>query len=552
MCLSTPFMTPVQDPDRQCHPETRRNVLKQIHDWIDNPDEEESIFWLHGPAGIGKSAIAQTIARSYSQQQVVPTFFFYKSDPSRNDGNRLFTTIAWQLALLIPAIRTHIINSLNKRPDLPRKDVETQFQELIVKPLRALTSASSQTQLSSLVIIIDGVDECVDEKLQRRFLKVIGNAVNDPDFPLRFLICSRPEVHIEEAIDRFECAPIRLDLAKLDEAYDDIEIYLEAEFSRIALEQDLDPTWPGDDIIEHFVNKSSGHFISASTLIKIIGDKHSSATTQLDLVLGLKPHGEKSPFAELDCLYMEVLQRQPDWHFLNDVLSILIGGYLFAFNRRNETYEYAIYMNIPEQELCRKLSGMRSLLHLDPHVDIYHLSFLDCLHDSSRSGQYYIDQHAAQRRYLDLIVASIVRYVPIAFEQPDCHEPHFDLYISLEKSHLPVEELQTAFQPLVHIQDKLLTVKQSSFERCDQCDIIYTIWNLLLYLKCHQETSKHDAAHSAQVVEQGQSEHAGPFGPLTQFFANEVEQIVVKKSDLDVCLSSVLVHLRETKNSPPA
>ncbi|KIL60353.1 hypothetical protein M378DRAFT_83929 [Amanita muscaria Koide BX008] len=405
----------VQDPDRKCHPETRRNVLKQIRDWIDNPDGSESIFWLHGLAGAGKSAIAQTIARSYSRQKVAATFFFYKSDPSRNNGNRLFTTIAWQLALLIPAVKNHIINALNERSDLPMKDVETQFQELIVKPLQALTEASSQTQLSPLVVIIDGVDECVDEKLQQRFLKVIGNAVNDCNFPLRFLICSRPEANIEDAIDRFECPPLCLDLAKLDDenrGMRDIEKYIRAEFSRIASEQDLDPAWPGDERILKVVYKSSGHFVYASTVIKIIDDKHNSATTQLDIVLGLKPHGAKSPFAELDSLYMDILKRQRDWDFLNDVLSILIANHL------SRATHCAILMNIPAKELCRKLRGIRSLLQLDPSIRS-HQSFWDFLEDSSRSGQYHISKPTAEKRYFALLTVSIIRRVPIVLEQPD-------------------------------------------------------------------------------------------------------------------------------------
>jgi hypothetical protein len=153
--------SPVQDPDRQCHPETRRAVLKRLRDWIENvkPDATEPIFWLHGPAGVGKSAIAQTIARSCSQDDVPATFFFYRADPTRNDGNRLFTTLAWQLALSIPNLKIHIINSLKERPDLPRKDVETQFQKLIVKPFQAFaTELSSQMHLSAPVIIIDGLD----------------------------------------------------------------------------------------------------------------------------------------------------------------------------------------------------------------------------------------------------------------------------------------------------------------------------------------------------------------------------------------------------------
>ncbi|KAM6494652.1 hypothetical protein JOM56_009275 [Amanita muscaria] len=459
----------VQDPDRKCHPETRRNVLKQIRDWIDNPDGSESIFWLHGLAGAGKSAIAQTIARSYSRQKVAATFFFYKSDPSRNNGNRFFTTIAWQLALLIPAVKNHIINSLNERPDLPMKDVETQFQELIVKPLQALTEASSQTQLSPLVVIIDGVDECADEKLQQRFLKVIGNAVDDRDFPLRFLICSRPEAHIEEAINRLECAPLCLDLSKLNDANRDIETYIRAEFSRIASEQDLDPAWPGDERIRKVVYKSSGHFVYASTVIKIIDDEHNSATTQLDIVLGLKPHGAKSPFAELDSLYMDILKRQRDWNFLNDMLALLIGYRFSPHSMVNGTEDYAILMNIPEKELCRKLRGIRSLLQLDPYIN-YHQSFLDFLKDSSRSGQYHISEPTAEKRYLGLLTASIVRRVPIILEQPDCHEQHYSLVVSLHETTLSVEELQEALRPLVHIQDKLLSLEKSSWQRLLRCN----------------------------------------------------------------------------------
>ncbi|KIL60993.1 hypothetical protein M378DRAFT_874385 [Amanita muscaria Koide BX008] len=42
--------------------------------------------------GAVKSAIAQTIACSNAQEKVAATFF-YRSEPSRNDGNRLFTAL---------------------------------------------------------------------------------------------------------------------------------------------------------------------------------------------------------------------------------------------------------------------------------------------------------------------------------------------------------------------------------------------------------------------------------------------------------------------------
>ncbi|KAM6502759.1 hypothetical protein JOM56_002736, partial [Amanita muscaria] len=227
-----------QDPERVCHPGTRQNVLRRMKDWIDDPSSTERITWLHGPAGAGKSAIAQTIAQSCGRQKVAATFFFFRSDTSRNDGNRLFPTLAYQLAFSIPAMKNHIVQSLHERPDLPTKSAETQFDHLIALPFRSLCEAASaqsspvsvinavnQCRQLAPVIIIDGVDECTNEKLQQRFLKIIGNAVKDSSFPFRFLICSRPEAHIEDTLNKFKTL-IPIDLAKLDDANRDIEKYL--------------------------------------------------------------------------------------------------------------------------------------------------------------------------------------------------------------------------------------------------------------------------------------------------------------------------------------
>ena len=162
-----------QDPKRRCHPGTRETVLKTMRSWIDNPDAEEHVFWLHGPAGVGKSAIAQTVSHSYERDKVAATFFFFRSDPSRNDGNRLLPTLAWQLAFSMPHAKNPIAHALNENPDLPRKAIEIQFEKLIIRPLRACSQAA-QIQTPAPVIIVDGVDECSDHKLQQRFLETVG------------------------------------------------------------------------------------------------------------------------------------------------------------------------------------------------------------------------------------------------------------------------------------------------------------------------------------------------------------------------------------------
>ncbi|KIL62422.1 hypothetical protein M378DRAFT_12879 [Amanita muscaria Koide BX008] len=88
--------------------------------------------------------------------------------------------------------------------------------------------------------------------------------------------------------------------------------------------------------------------------------------------------------------------------------------------------------------------------------------------------------------------------------------------------------------------------------RCNECNILDIIRELLLHLACDQETSNYKAVHPVQAVEQGLAEYAEMFGLLTPFVATEVEQVVLENSDLDVCFSSVLAHFRETKSPYPA
>ncbi|KAM6499583.1 hypothetical protein JOM56_005091 [Amanita muscaria] len=376
-----------QDPDRRCHPGTRENVLMRLRQWTDNPNATDRIFWLFGPAGAGKSAIAQTIAHAYNQGEVAATFFFFRSDAARNDGNRLFPTIAWQLAFSIHATKDFIVHALGETPHLPMTDVETQFEQLVARVFQLTNNIASQMRHPAPVVIIDGVDECSNEQLQRRILVVIGNAVKNCRVPLRFLISSRPEALIEDTLNQFQDITLRIDLAALDDSNRDVEKYLVDKFSAIGSKQGLSPTWPGQEIIDEFVFKSSGYFIFASTVMRYISDEDSSAVSQLDIVRNLKPRGTVSPFASLDELYMEVLKQQRDQDFLKTFLALLVGRNSID---KSDPEDDAMLMNVSEQELHIKLRRMRALLKFEPFIDVYHKSFLDFLQDSSRSGPYHL------------------------------------------------------------------------------------------------------------------------------------------------------------------
>ena len=79
------------DPPRFA--EATRNVLQEMEKWVhqDNlHDAPSSIFWLYGGAGVGKSALARTLAEKFKiNDDLAASFFFFKADVNRNDGNRL-------------------------------------------------------------------------------------------------------------------------------------------------------------------------------------------------------------------------------------------------------------------------------------------------------------------------------------------------------------------------------------------------------------------------------------------------------------------------------
>ncbi|KAF9439605.1 hypothetical protein P691DRAFT_297371, partial [Macrolepiota fuliginosa MF-IS2] len=81
---------------RHCHPGTRYRYIDQIVDWgLNNSNHRHRIFWLKGPAGVGKSAIARSCAEVFAAQGKLAAAFFFSYPNQRDDPQRLFTTISY-------------------------------------------------------------------------------------------------------------------------------------------------------------------------------------------------------------------------------------------------------------------------------------------------------------------------------------------------------------------------------------------------------------------------------------------------------------------------
>ncbi|KAF9072132.1 hypothetical protein BDP27DRAFT_1418273 [Rhodocollybia butyracea] len=208
-------------PPPKCHPGTRAHVLKTLRRWVRSKSQPTSVYWL---SGVGKSAIAQTISESFSNSGLAASFFFSRTDPSglRSTLSHFFTTIAYQLAIspssspILKKLITHVVYS---RPDIIQASLEAQFQELIVWPCSQLST--EQLNILPWLIVIDGLDECVDIASQERLLSIIRQAKSaevQPPLPFKFLISSWPEPRIQNAFTHKEFHHI-LDCTELGDSF---------------------------------------------------------------------------------------------------------------------------------------------------------------------------------------------------------------------------------------------------------------------------------------------------------------------------------------------
>ncbi|KAJ7906987.1 hypothetical protein B0H13DRAFT_2504063, partial [Mycena leptocephala] len=297
-------------PPPRCHPDTRTAVQNTIETWAaDIEDQTPAVMWLYGPAGAGKSAVAQSMAENWAvKNKLAAAFFFARWRTGGSSGKSLFPTIAYQLALHIPGLRELIGLALEADPAICDKSLEEQAQSLVVSPMGQLEVEPS----SPYLLIIDGLDECNSKPMQSRIINIIFRTLLENNLPFRALICSRPEPHIRETFDSLP-GNVQFGRLILDETFNpgrDILRFLRDRFSEIHRKRlpYHDASWPSERDLETLVHKASGQFIYAATVVKFVDDEYCHPMEQLCAVLSLAiTETDNSPFADLDALYMHIL-----------------------------------------------------------------------------------------------------------------------------------------------------------------------------------------------------------------------------------------------------
>lgn len=185
---------------------TREWIFKAMEDWA-TVAGSSNVFVLVSTAGLGKSVAQAEFCRRYSSSVAarakkhiaiqpsqpsnitVAAFHFFKHDDAGlNDARVAIGSIARQLANNVDGFRVCLEDSLKTCTMENLKDLETLFRKCVLEPCKRLSEMI--TLQASLVVVLDGLDECLDRAILTPLLITLW-----PQVPmLRLVVSTRPGV----------------------------------------------------------------------------------------------------------------------------------------------------------------------------------------------------------------------------------------------------------------------------------------------------------------------------------------------------------------------
>lgn len=267
-----------------CAPGTREGIIAGISKWIETGGqsgipETETIFWLTGPAGTGKTTIAYSICQNLVQNSQSPlvTYFCSRQQDS-GQGRHLIPTLCRELATRRPSFRQHLADAIKNDLTCLTDKLVPQMRKLLLAPW----SQCVENEERSIVVVIDALDENEDGYV---FLDNLVTAVSKGALVgIKFFITSRVEPEIAERCKHLPST--RLQDVPVHEVNQDIRVYLKSSLE------------VSDALISRVVDKSHGLFIYAATVVRVITQDSKTRSSQQS-ALGEFLAAPKVVFADL-------------------------------------------------------------------------------------------------------------------------------------------------------------------------------------------------------------------------------------------------------------
>ncbi|KAH9485924.1 hypothetical protein JR316_0002841 [Psilocybe cubensis] len=409
------------DPPK-CHANTRTAILDDIITWLKDKNAWAQIMWLYGSAGVGKSAIAQTLSElCWKSGSLVASFFFSRGVQNRHSETPFIATLAYQLMKSFPEAREIVLDAVANDPSIFSLSLDIQMQLLIINPINSaaldeVTGAAWRSRAPYL-IVVDGLDECDSSEEHRHILNLLFSLITQLTIPISVFVSCRPEQVIREVFNDEPLSSFtkRINLDNFTDDTDiDIRSFLQSEFQKIKINHpagsSIPSQWPSKEEMSALMMHARGHFIYASTVMKYVGSRRHSPTMRLSYILEQTVPSSDAPFAALDALYRHILLGVDN---LENVFKILVVLFLVNHTLVSPTAAgieifYSLQPGMVDIALCDLHSVIYVSKDRNEPLRIYHASFSDFLFDEARSGLFFFDPAAARAT-----LASATLHIPI-------------------------------------------------------------------------------------------------------------------------------------------
>jgi hypothetical protein len=401
-----------RQPEKCCLPGTRSAVISEIKQWIHSTGEKSSkqIYWLDGPAGTGKSAIAHTIAEYCYDNQLLGCMFCFSTSVQGRNLEWLFPTISRDLASFDYEWAKLLVKVLQSSNDLcTTSSLKLQFEELLLKPAQNM----EDHVVRPIVVVIDALDECGNDSAYDQLLPYITRLTELPSF-FCFLITSRPEQSIANKLAALEESKHinHYDMARLNSTDTDEDICIlvdhilpNGSITKICSEWNSSMT----DQLVKAAEQSFQWTYTACTFIQGKGPLKGVRWHERFAAVLSASNEQYSDlkYNHLDNIYKTVLEQLFTADYLVNGFKLIVGCILALQKPVHLSTLKELYKVDKEQQWTVEILGnLGSLLYgvLQENMPIrpLHSSFREFLTNKNRSGPYFIDLDSG---YYDNILA---------------------------------------------------------------------------------------------------------------------------------------------------
>ncbi|KAH7317494.1 WD40-repeat-containing domain protein [Rhizoctonia solani] len=366
---------------------TREAVLKRVLTWAQNRKNSESIMWISGQAGMGKTSVAASLCKHLDDiRALAGSVFCQRGDPNYSDPLRLINSLVHEFASRCPPYANNVASAIRSNRTLCTAHLDIRYEGLIQVPLKRLKSIPAPTPL---VVVYDALDECGDYESRGTVLRMLYDMSQLVPW-LKIIITARPESSLLECF-RNDCPREPIVHLQTYDASDDIHIYVQAQLGTLSKKEQ----WP-DTGIDQLCEMAQGVFLWASLATKYIKKCTIPALSRLKQVL----ENRKSPVTDhFDALYATALNSGMSDH--NDDTR---NAYTQCIGAILSTLEY-IPIPIPDLQYLLVADGRidegtleRIVADLGPllltiddrYVRFHHSSFKDYVANPARSHDFHV------------------------------------------------------------------------------------------------------------------------------------------------------------------